>query len=250
VASRTFSRFQDNVTNMSNAPVLKVDSPNTYARLWEARTEAVESEKGTEKAGPSAAKTKWGENGLISDGALGPNPATVLQEATSAGKLSWLRWETIDGRPVAVFSFAVDKKKTHYEVSYCCFPQTDTATGVAASGTFVPVPGEIQSVTTWKYFKKTVGYHGELFIEPEKGALVRIHTSAELKPTDYVHTEEKRIDYEIVVVNGKEYAAPVASYLINEVVPGGDAGTAAYSVRHTLYSVTYQNYQMAGGSMK
>jgi len=244
-ASKTTTRFQDDVVNMSSSPGLNVASPNTYAKLWDARSEQVESERGTEKAAPSKAKTKWGSNGEISEGEPGPNLGVLLQEA-SAGKIDWLRWQTIDGRQIAVFSYAVDRKKTHFNVYYCCFPNTETQTGIAASGTFVPIPGEIQSLTTWKVFKKVVGYHGELFIDPGTGAVVRVIVRAELRPSDFVHQEDRRIDYAPVVVDGKEFEVPVREYVVNETVPGGDAGTTAYSVRHSLFLVRYANYKMAG----
>jgi hypothetical protein len=244
-ASKSTTRFQDDVINMSSSAGLNVASPNTYSKLWDARSEQVESERGTEKAAPSKAKTKWGENGEISEGEPGPNLSALLQEA-SAGKIGWLRWQTIDGKQIAVFSYAVEKKKTHFTVFYCCFPNTETQSGIAASGTFVPIPGEIQSLTSWKLFKKAVGYHGELFIDPDTGAVVRAITRAELKPSDFVHQEDIRIDYAPVVVDGKEYELPVDAYIMNQTVPGGDAGTAVYSSRHSLFIVRYANYKMAG----
>jgi hypothetical protein len=243
-ASKTTSRFQDLAVNTSTSPGLTVNVGNSFARQLEAHTDSVEFDNGNEKA-LSRAKTQWGQNGYISEGEPGPNLNTVVQEATAGGKLGWVRWETIDGRQIAVFSFSVDKKKTHYDVSYCCFPQTDTASGVASEGTFVPTPGEIQSVTTWKQFKKVVGYHGELYIDQDKGTVIRTVTVAELKPTDFVHQEAIRVDYAPVVVSGKEYEVPVDSYVMNEVVPGGDSGLSGYSVRHTLFNITYENYQLA-----
>jgi len=242
-ASKTISRYQDDQANTSSSPGLVVSATNTSARLLDTRVDEVESEKGIEKPSASKSKTKWGQNGQISEGEPGPNLGALLQEATSGGKLGWLRWQTIDGKQAAVFSFAVDKKKSHFDVNYCCFPETDTASGVAASGTFAPVPGEIQSVTTWKPFKKVVPYHGELFIDPNTGFIVRVITSAELKPTDLVHQEVMRVDYEQVVVGGKEYMLPVDSFTINEVVPNGNSNFTSYSVRHTLFSVKYQNYR-------
>lgn len=250
VAAKITTRFQNIPKNSSSSAGLTVIAPNPYAREWDARSEPVESEKGIEKPTTARIKTKWGENGQISEAEPPPSLSAILQEATAAGKVSWLRWETIESKPVAVLSFAVDKKKSHYLVSYCCSPTTDTQSGIAAAGTFVPVPGEMQSVTTWKPFKKTVSYHGELFIEPETGALVRLNLYAELKPTDFVHQEAKRIDYRPVVVDGKEYELPVDSYVLNEVVPGGDNNTSAYSARRTLFNVTYQNYRLAGDQQK
>jgi hypothetical protein len=135
-------------------------------------------------------------------------------------------------------------------VNYCCFPSTEVQSGIAAEGTFKPLPGEIQSLTSWKTFKKAVGYHGEIFIDPEKGTIVRAITIAEMKPSDFVHMELIRTDYGPVVVDGKEYEAPVGKFTINEVVPKGDDGTGVFSVRHGLINVTYRNYRLAGTAQK
>jgi hypothetical protein len=242
-ASKWTSRFQDDAANTSSTPGLIVNSPNTYTHLLDRRNDPVESEKGIERPSASRNKTKWGENGQISEGEPGPNLSGLLQEAESSGKVDWLRWQTIDGKQTAVFSFAVDKKKSHFDVNYCCFPSTDTASGVAQSGTFAPVPGEIQSVTTWRPFKKVVPYHGELFIDPDSGTIVRIITHAELKPSDFVHQEIMRTDYDHLVVGGKECVLPVDSFTIVALVPNGDSVSGGYSERHTLFSIKYENYR-------
>jgi hypothetical protein len=111
-------------------------------------------------------------------------------------------------------------------------------------GTFAPVPGEIQSVTSYRPFKRTVSYHGEFYVDPDEGTILRLITYAELKPTDYAHQEAVRTDYSPIVVDGKEYVLPLDSFTVNEVVPGGESNSIAYSVRHTLFSVTYANYQL------
>jgi hypothetical protein len=67
---------------------------------------------------------------------------------------------------------------------------------------------------------------------------------AELKPTDYAHQEAVRTDYSPIVVDGKEYVLPLDSFTVNEVVPGGGSNSIAYSVRRTLFNVTYANYQL------
>lgn len=237
-ATKTTARFQDDLTNSSSAPGLVVPGPNTFVSMAEASTEQVEFANGVEKPG-SKEKVSWGQNGKISAPAPPPTLTTLVGESSS-GKEAWERWQMVGGKQVAVFTFQVEKKKSHYEVNYCCFPKTDTASGVATQGTFAPVPGEIQSVTSYRPFRKGVGYHGEIFIDPESGAILRIILQAELKPADYVHQESVRIDYGAATVNGTEYMLPLASFTLSEVVPGGDA--SAYSVRHMLLNVTYTRY--------
>jgi hypothetical protein len=243
-ATKTTARYQDDVVNTSTSAGLTVNGPNSFAHLADSQSDAVEMDKGAEKP-PAKAKASWGQNGQISPPGLPIPLKDLVHEASEGGNLKWQRWETIDGKRIAVFSFAVDKKKSHYDVTYCCFPKTDTATGVAnAGGAFNPVPGEIQSVTTWRPFKKTVGYHGELSIDPDSGAILRFVAAAELKPSDYVHQEQVRVDYSAIVVDGKEYVLPVDSFILNEVVPGGDNQTIAYSVRHGLFEIAYGSYKV------
>lgn len=241
-ASKVVLRYQDDVGHVNNQPGLDVDLPNTYARLAEAHTDTVETTQGVEKLVGDRPKTHWGDNGEISPG--GPIPALpeIFQEASASGKLAFSRWQTVDGKPAAVFTFAVDKKKSRYTIDYCCFPTTDTATGVANSGAVV-APGDIQSVTTWRPFKKTVPYHGLLFIDPASGAILRTITYAELKPSEYVHTENVRVDYTTSSVGGKLCVVPKSSITQNEFVPGGDTGMRGYSVRHGLFLATYGNYR-------
>jgi hypothetical protein len=106
----------------------------------------------------------------------------------------------------------------------------------------------LQFGTTWKDFKTVAGYHGEFFVDPETGVIVRVITQAELKPTDFVHQEQMRIDYGPVQIDGKTCFVPVSSMTFNEVVPNGDNYAARYSVRHTLFLVTYDGYHPAGSS--
>jgi hypothetical protein len=52
------------------------------------------------------------------------------------------------------------------------------------------------------------------------------------------------------VIEGKAYVLPIDSFTLTEVVPNGDNYAARYSIRHTLFSATYQNYQMSAGTVK
>jgi hypothetical protein len=249
-ASKTTSRFQDGVAsirtnsgmtnNMPNSDRVWA-TPNKFMELLGTHTEPVESDHGIEQIAVVKDKTPWGQNGQVSEGGPGPILSVILQEAADAGKISWLRWETVNGKPAAVFSFAVPKKKSHYEVNYCCFPVTEDAGRMGYEGT----GANFQTGTSWKSFKTTVGYHGEFFINPDSGAIVRVVTQAELKPTDFVHQEDMRIDYGPVYVGDKVYMLPLQIFTFTEVVPNGDNYAAVYSVRHTLFSTTYQNYALA-----
>jgi hypothetical protein len=112
------------------------------------------------------------------------------------------------------------------------------------------VEANFQTGTDWKPFKTIVGYHGEFFIDPDTGTVVRLVTQAALKPTDFVHQEDMRIDYGPVPVGNRTYMLPLDSFTITEVVPNGDNYAARYSIRHTLFTAAYQNYRPAGVAKK
>ncbi|MGA2558319.1 MAG: hypothetical protein ABSF17_01475 [Terracidiphilus sp.] len=234
---RTNSGMTSNVGQADRAWEL----PSMYMRFYGSHLDEVETDHGVEKRPVEKTKVPWGQNGQVSEGGPGPNLSVILQQAEDSGKLSWLRWESIAGKPFAVFSFAIDKKKSNYVVNYCCFPVTGDTGRMGYEGT----GANFQTATDWKDFKATVSYRGELFIDPDTGVIVRLITQAGLKPTDFVHQEDMRIDYAPLVIDGRERMLPADSFTITEVVPNGDNYAARYSIRHTVFVATYQDYQLA-----
>ena len=92
-------------------------------------------------------------------------------------------------------------------------------------------------------------YHGEFFIDPDTGIVVRMVTLAELKPTDVVHQQDTRVDYGPVKVGDKMLVLPVRTVINTEVVPNGDSQAAGrYSTRCTLFTIEYKDYQIAGAT--
>lgn len=197
-------------------------------------------------------KTRWGQNGYIA--LLGQSPVltTVLQEANAGEKISFLRWQTINGKPAAVFAYSVDKKKSHYAVNYCCFPKIEQAgvatfssasTGSLNGGGGGGAKGNFQTNTEFDPYKATVPYHGEIFIDPDTGIVVRLITQADFKNTDVVHLEDQRIDFLPVDVGGKTLVLPSKAIINTEVVPNGDSGGGKFVIRHTLFTSEYKGYQ-------
>jgi hypothetical protein len=256
------ARFQDGVEAIHNSGMKQEmagnDDPiwaqtSLYTRLMNMRTDTIESANGVEKISNTKEKIQWGPNGVVASVGQVPTLSTVLQEATSNGNPKWLRWESINGIQVAVFSFSVDKKKTHYAVNYCCFPDTDTAgvvtfsksTGQTAGGGS-SAKGNLQTVNDWKNFKANTGYHGELFLDPASGTVIRTITEAEFKPSDFIHYEDIRTDYAPMPIAGKSLVVPVRTFIVSEIVPNGDSFAAHYSVRHQEVTEDYKDYQPSG----
>jgi hypothetical protein len=255
-ATKTTARFQDNIEAAAFYSGMRTGSSDSDPTLVTANhfihyvnsTEThVESQNGAEKLSTAKDKTPWGQNGYIALLGQGPVLSHVFQDVQTAGKINWLRWETLNGRPAAVFSFSVDKKKSHYAVNYCCFPTFDQAGTLSFN--IAPghaVSGNLQTNTTYDvYFKATVPYHGEIFVDPGTGIVVRLVLQAEFKSSDLVQQEDQRIDYGPVMVGAKDLVLPVKIVIDTEVAPNGDSGAAKFTTRRTLFTSEYKDYQLA-----
>lgn len=254
-ASRMIARFQDGVDATPQYSSIQggitdnrdptFEPARHPIRLMNTKTDTVESENGVEKLAKD--KTQWGPNGVIAS--VGPllTLNTAMQEIVSNGNPHWLRWQTINGKPAAVYTFSIEKKKTHFSVVYCCFPQTDTTGSVhiaspisAAPNT---TPGNMQNNVQWNNFKASAGYRGELYLDPDSGTVLRLITEAQFKPTDFVHYEDIRTDFAAINIGGKTLVVPIRTFNISEIVPNGDANAAHFSIRHQLVTQDFKDYK-------
>lgn len=268
-ATKTALRFQDNVETVAASSGMNSAASDSivgggqvaadkFVHYYNSTEIPVEMQNGAEKLSTVKDKTLWGANKQIALQGQIPVLNTVLAEAQATGSIAWVRWETVYGRTAAVYTFSVDKKKSHYAVNYCCFPnvdQTGTARFSGQMGTGMPggsagagggAKGNLQTNTDWSsHFKSTVPYHGEIFINPESGIVVRLITIAEFKNSDMVHQEDQRIDYGPLTIEGKDIVVPVETFINTEVVPNGDSGAKGYSTRRTLFTAKYKDYAVA-----
>jgi hypothetical protein len=268
-ATKTTVRFQDNVEAPgSNSGLVGgakevttgsgFVSPTQYIRYIGSTESHAETSNGVEKPAVKEKGARWGANGQIALFGPEPNLNAVLRDAQDSGGLTFLRWETVNGKAAAVLSFAVQKKKSHYAVDYCCFPDVTQAGKAnfssAALGGASPgggggggATGNFQTATDWHDFKAgSVPYHGALYVDPDSGIVVRMVTISEFKNSDLVHQEDQRIDYLPVTVGDKTLVLPVRKMLNTEVVPTGDSGSAGkYTTRRTLLTSEYKDFQLA-----
>jgi hypothetical protein len=264
--TKTTLRFQDNVEAAASSSGMHgsatdVSTGSSFVSAFQFihyinSTDAhIDSEHGAEKPSAEKDKTPWGSNKMIALQEPDPSLGAVFEEAQAAGDIKWLRWETLNGKQAAVYSFDVPKKKAHFAVNVCCFPDVSQAgvatfqsAGIAsAAGGAGGAKGNFQTNTNWHNYKASVPYHGEFFIDADSGTVVRMITEAELKPSDVVHQEDTRVDYGPVNVGGKTLVLPIKTVIATEVVPNGDSGSAGrYSTRRTLFTSEYKEYQLGG----
>ena len=267
--TKTTIRFQDNVEAAApssgmhgSATDVSTGSgfvnPYQFIHYINSTDSQVASDHGAEKMPGEKDKTPWGANKMIALEMADPSLSAVFPEAQSAGEIKFVRWELVNGKQAAVYSFEVSKKKGHLAVNVCCFPdvsQTGVANFSSASaagahnGGAGGAKGNFQTNTDWNEYKTTAPYHGEFFIDPDSGIVVRMITEPELKLTDEVHQVDERVDYAPVTVAGKSLVLPVKTITTTEVVPNGDSGAAGrFSIRRTLFTSEYKDYQPSGGN--
>ena len=250
-ATRTLRRFQDSaqqdepaIGSHSTAVLSATYSPIRYT----ASDDAYVTFKGGAEQNPLANdKTKWGDNGKIALLGQSPNPATVLSDAQSTGKISWARWETVNGHELAVFSYEVDKKKTHYAVDYCCFPETSQVGQVALRGQETAGgSGNYQTNEDWRHFKSSLPYHGEIYIDADTGVVYRLITEVQFKGSDPIKAENERIDFGTETVGAQKLTLPGFVTIETVEQPFPDSPQGRFILRHTLFTANYANYLAPG----
>jgi hypothetical protein len=269
-ATKTTLRFQDNVEAVSassgiqgsgrDALTAGFSNPAAYVHYISSTETQVISEQGAAKMPLAKDKTPWGANTMIALQEPEPSLGQVFREAHGAGTLQWLRWELLNGRQMAVYSFTVPRKESHLDVNVCCFPNVNQAgvatfytaatanalSGGTSTGGAGGVTGTFQTKTDWHNYKSTVPYHGEIFIDPESGAVLRMITQAEFKPSEVVHQIDTRVDYGVIRAGARTMIAPVKLFVNTLVVPHGDSGARSYTTRCTLFTSEYKDYQLTG----
>jgi hypothetical protein len=252
--------------------------PSHMSSFFHSTEEPITSEHGAEKLPLEKDKTPWGANGMIALRQPDPSLVSIIQQAQVAGGLKWLRWEQVYGRQVAVYSFDVPPQDSRLNLDVCCFPHVSQAgdlaffqvlsnelpvvqVSVTWNSTGPPADsgdmggksqsigggakGNFQTNTEWREFKATVPYHGELFIHPGTGIVVRMIVETNLKSDEVVHQMNTRIDYGPVKAGDKLLMAPVKTFITTEVVPNGDSGVGSIYTRHTMFISEYKDYRLA-----
>ncbi len=259
-ASRLTARFQDGVAAVHTYSGMNHGSAQDSDPLWQETVAKVrlvntasapfESIGGIEKPSPVKDKNNWGANNIITPTAPPLALPTILKEAIAAGSPHFVRWQLIGKRKVAVFEFALDKEKTSYSVTYCCFPKSDTSgmlsntIGISA-GASQGGSGTLQTISEWLPFHSEPGFHGQLFIDSELGVVFRTITTGDFKNTDFVHAESFRTDYAAQKIDGKVLVVPARTFLVADIVPNGDSYVAYYAVRHMMITQTWSDYKLA-----
>jgi VWFA-related protein len=144
-----------------------------------------------DSSGAKGEKREAADGNLLTYGVFGP-VLRVVTDAITTG-LTWNRWEQGADEPHAVFVYQIPAEKSRYQAGACCLPDGDGTSS----------------------FEETVGYHGEIAIDPASGAILRLELVADLKSTTPLLRSDIMIEYGPVEIGGKTYICPVRSVSIS-----------------------------------
>ena len=129
------------------------------------------------------------EHSMDTKGTFGPILSTVILDVANGGDLRWSRWEQGAGGVRAVFRYMIPKEKSHYELTYCCLTEGDGTT----------------------IFKLEPGYRGELMIDTDSGAILRLTVQADIEPRMPLMLSNIMVQYGPETIGGNTYICPVRS---------------------------------------
>ena len=131
---------------------------------------------------------------LKTSGVFGPVLGTVLLGAIRThGDLTWIRWDMGTDGPEAVFRYRTTREKNLY------------FTG------FDSITIEDQTVESRGYEP----FHGELAIDPESGAILRLTLEGDLEPRLPLDRSDIMVEYAPQLLGGRTYICPARSVSIS-----------------------------------
>lgn len=199
----------------------------------------------------TAAAAAQQERGMTSWGTFGPELTIVLTD-TAKGTVKWSHWERSSTGLVGVYTYSVPKASSHFEVSYCCLLEDSPSQrrelryGNQSRGAPAVVATAPASA---KVFRATPGYHGEIAVDPNTGAILRVTLEAELKSDDPITRAATVVDYGPVMIGDRKYIFPVRSLAFSMEQPsltGRPEDPAVLLVNQTAFT----HYHRLGSTIR
>ena len=185
-ARRITTRYQETAmfpeTGVNYQPLHQTDSSTTTVRYRGGHEDSDARPHGLRPGSPE----------LITVGVFGPALQVALNAIKKHGGLTWIRWEKAPTGRVAVFRFAIPSDQSLRDVWLCCLPDGDGM----------------------QPHQRYAGYHIEVAIDPESGAILRMSLQFDLKSTTPVTRSDMLIEYGPVKIGGETYNCPLRSVSI------------------------------------
>ncbi len=169
-------------------------------------------------------------DGLITIGVFGPILSTVIVDAAH-GNIAWSHWENGTGARRAVYNYRVPLGQSHFEVSWCCKVLKPDGNGVQLEES-----------------NKLSAYHGEIAIDPDSGAILRLTLKADMEASDPISQSSIAVDYGPVEIGGVTYICPLRSISLGlapiQIELHPHTGAAAGPKRRSMNDVQFSEYHL------
>jgi len=188
IVSRNTARFENlKVDYVGGAVAVVEDQPFHFTNTFK---ETVTYRNAEEKVILSPNRPEH-QRGLYNLGVFGPLLQIVVTDIFS-GKMGWGHWEQGRGGTIAVFRYSVPQDRSHYHVKYCCFSNTNS----------------------WHIFETLPSYHGEISVDPNSGAILRLTIQTDIPPDHPIYRADLLVEYGPVEIAGQPYICPTKSVSI------------------------------------
>jgi hypothetical protein len=142
---------------------------------------------------------------LTTEGEFGAILADALADSSNA-EFRWNRWDTLQGKKVAVFDYSIDKEHSLLKLG-----ESDLASAI-------------------------VPYHGSIFADPESGIILRISDEADDIPAEIrMRSIGTTVDYEEVKIGTGDYVLPSHAAVTEN--------TGSELIRNELYFRNYRKFE-------
>ncbi len=172
---------------------------------------------------------------------------TVISDAVASETLKFVRWQTVQGRILAVFSFAVEKRKSGLELVYHqrTVQQKVVSTEPQIGGDvgYDGVTSTTVGHEVWLDFKHRQVYSGTLFLQSETGVVFRVITEVNFQPGDILHRQTVRTDYAAVSVSGAIRVVPIHIFTATDFVIYDAKSWAKSPVRQNFVTEDFTDYK-------
>ncbi len=209
--TQSYDNMPQVISDSLFTPYMTLHSVGVFQRSITYRNgkEVIDTPASTPTAGQKPAAEP---QGLTSWGEFGPVLAVILADSAK-GRIAWNRWQQTSTGTLAVFHYQVPKDSSHFVVNYCCALQNFNSSGASLANRPVPFADGREPLT----YHGTPAYHGDLFIDPASGTILRATVEAEFNPSDLLSRAAIFVQYGKVNIGGKDFICPIHSVTFSQV---------------------------------
>jgi hypothetical protein len=181
--------------------------------------------------------------GLVSSGEFGSELATILLDVEK-GNITWDHWEQTSAGLTAVFHYTVPPEAANYSVDFCCVRQFENGGPHPKWTIHLPRVGDIPNS-----YRGTPAYHGDLYLNPSTGTVLRVTLIAELKESDPITQVASSVQYGPEEIGGKVFVLPLQGLVVSSF-RSYPANSGSIKTILRINVTSFANYHRFGSTVR